>query len=140
MMSRSQPRGFSLVEVVLAMGVTSFALVAILGLLAAGMRINRESDTDTLLAGMALSTMNHLRATYTNWPTSTNATNIFFDSAGATGTNSFGTADTKFYQCSVEIKQSPAPTAASLFHVRMTFTWPYPSTNNNRTLHATLAH
>jgi type II secretory pathway pseudopilin PulG len=41
---------FSLVEVVLALGVVGFALVAILGVFPAGMRANRLSVTDTRAA------------------------------------------------------------------------------------------
>lgn len=43
-------RGFSLIEVVLALGVMAFALVAILGVFPAGLAANRSSISDTRAA------------------------------------------------------------------------------------------
>lgn len=44
--------GFSLVEVVLALGVFAFALVALIGLLPLGMQSNRESREETEAMGL----------------------------------------------------------------------------------------
>lgn len=41
---------FSLVEVVLSIGIVSFAVLAILGILSVGMNSNRDSKDDTILA------------------------------------------------------------------------------------------
>lgn len=40
-------RGFSLVEVVLALGIAAFALVAIVGMLPVGLKLARESDEES---------------------------------------------------------------------------------------------
>ncbi len=45
--------GFSLIEVVLALGVITFVLVAVLGLLPVGIQTFRESTADTRAAQMA---------------------------------------------------------------------------------------
>ena len=47
---RSLPkRAFSLIEVVIALGLVSFVLVALLGLFSAGFNSSRDSGTDTTL-------------------------------------------------------------------------------------------
>ena len=48
--SRARGAGFSLVEVVLSLGVIAFALVAILGVFPTGLRANRASISDTRAA------------------------------------------------------------------------------------------
>lgn len=45
--------GFSLVEIVLAIGITSFALIATLGLLPVGLNTLRESSTQTAVANIS---------------------------------------------------------------------------------------
>lgn len=45
--SRWQPHAFSLIEVVLAIGIVSFALFAILGLIPLGLQVGRSSIEDT---------------------------------------------------------------------------------------------
>ena len=59
--SRSTP-GFSLVEIVLAIGVASFALVSILGLLQVAMNSDNSASRDTTLAAMSNHVLNELRA------------------------------------------------------------------------------
>jgi uncharacterized protein (TIGR02598 family) len=54
--------GFSLVEVVLAVGIAGFVLVSIIGLLSVSLKSARESSTDTLVVGMASRTLSELRA------------------------------------------------------------------------------
>jgi uncharacterized protein (TIGR02598 family) len=69
--SRRNPNtpGFSLVEVVLALGVISFSLVAILGVLPAGFDADRQSIADTRAAQLAsavAATIDAQCATFTN--------------------------------------------------------------------------
>lgn len=54
-------RGFSLVEVVLALGVASFALVSILGLLNVALESDSSASRDTTLSTMAGHVLNDLR-------------------------------------------------------------------------------
>jgi Tfp pilus assembly protein PilV len=106
---RSSASGFSLVEVSLAMGIVTFALVAILGLLSVGLDAGRASADDTAVAGMSRQVLTRLRAVpfpptaglpspaylpFTDPPAATVADSfmaaVFFDSSGdcldATGT------------------------------------------------------
>jgi uncharacterized protein (TIGR02598 family) len=80
--------GFSLIEVVLALGVISFALVAILGVFPAGLAANRTSISDTRAAQLA----NAITATI-------DAQSAAFSSVNCYGVTlnlaSFGASDTK---------------------------------------------
>ncbi len=65
---RDRRPGFSLIEVVIALGVVSFALVAILGVFPAAFSQNRKSISDTRaaqLARMIVSTIESQTATFT---------------------------------------------------------------------------
>lgn len=53
--------GFSLIEVVLALGVITFVLVAVLGMIPVGMQTFRESAADTRAAQMARAVFATLR-------------------------------------------------------------------------------
>ena len=55
--------GFSLVEVVIAMGIAAFCLVAIFGLIPAGLKTNKESVAETTAAGLAGRIAADLRST-----------------------------------------------------------------------------
>lgn len=55
-------RAFSLVEVVLAMGIISFALVAMLGLFSVGLKAGKESGESTLVVSMASQVQGRLRS------------------------------------------------------------------------------
>lgn len=57
----SQRGGFSLIEVVIAIGVASFAIVAILGLLSVSFATEKASADDTEMAIAATSLLNELR-------------------------------------------------------------------------------
>ena len=47
--ARSRRAGFTMVEVALALGVMAFALVAIIGVLPSGMKVQRENREDTII-------------------------------------------------------------------------------------------
>jgi uncharacterized protein (TIGR02598 family) len=55
-------RGFSLVEVVLALGVAAVALVSIIGLLGVALNTSSTAGHDTLMAAMTTEVLNDLRA------------------------------------------------------------------------------
>lgn len=52
-MHQAGPRAFSLVEVVLALGICAFVLVAMLGLFSTGLRASRESEEQVQAANLA---------------------------------------------------------------------------------------
>src|SRR5947199_10357205 len=62
MKSRSCHYGFSLVEVTLALGITSFCLLAVLGLLPSGTKISRAATRSTKANLVAAQVMNFLRS------------------------------------------------------------------------------
>jgi uncharacterized protein (TIGR02598 family) len=53
--------GFSLVEIVVSLGICSFALTAMMGLLSAALGSSKESSDDTVIAGITSSLINDLR-------------------------------------------------------------------------------
>jgi len=55
-------RAFTLVEIVLALGIVSFAIVGLIGLLTVSFDSGRASDEDTLIASMARQIVTELRA------------------------------------------------------------------------------
>lgn len=55
-----QARGFSLVEVTLALGLVSYVLLGLLGLMVVGLNSSRESTVETALSQIAL----HVSSTY----------------------------------------------------------------------------
>jgi Tfp pilus assembly protein PilV len=55
-------RAFSLTEIVIALGIFSFAIISILGLLLSVTKSNAGAATDTVLAQMAGNTMTQLRS------------------------------------------------------------------------------
>ncbi len=55
--NRSSTQGFSLVEVTLALGVASFTLMSILGLLSVGMGAQQTSSRETIATNLALGIM-----------------------------------------------------------------------------------
>lgn len=52
-MNHTDSRAFSLVEVVLALGICAFVLVALLGLFSTGLRASRESEEQVQAANLA---------------------------------------------------------------------------------------
>ena len=70
--------GFSLVEVVLAIGIVSFALVAVVGLLPAGMKSLKNATEQAAAANVLNSIATAIRSAET-----TNGTNYSFRYAGA---------------------------------------------------------
>ena len=83
--------GFSLVEVVIAIGVASFCLIAVLGLLPVGMKANKDSSNQTTAAGLAMAIASDLKATPATTPAiSTNSTTyrLSIPPAGSAATTS----------------------------------------------------
>jgi uncharacterized protein (TIGR02598 family) len=62
MKKRLDRRGFSLVEVTLAIGIASFCLISIFALLSSGLTANRDSSNQTIAADLATSLAADLRA------------------------------------------------------------------------------
>ncbi len=86
-------RAFSLVEVVLALGICVFVLVTLMGLYSSGLRMNRESENQIQAANLASLIVASRRAAPTNMSQlaiPANAlTNAFTNAYGATGAQNY---------------------------------------------------
>lgn len=106
-------RGFSLVEVVLAVGICSFVLSALFGLLVVSLNSDRASNLDTVLPSIAQQVSDRLRTTsYSELlPTYT----CYFDADG-------GTAEMTeaFYQ----VTATPQNSENSFKIISLELTWP----------------
>ena len=93
---RSETHGFSLVEVVLALGVISIGVVALIGLLTISTASSRLSDEDTVIAAIARQVDTELHNTsFANLPT--NGATWYFDNEG----HHLTTAANAVYQCRI---------------------------------------
>ena len=132
-MNRSTKKAFSLIEVVIALGIFSFAIVAILGLFSISLASSRESSDDTRSAAMVSQVVDALRAKpFEELQTSLTASNalFMFDQEGAllTGTGS------PTYQCTV---RTTSESSSSLLSLQLTITNPSGTTRVN---YATIAN
>lgn len=140
-------RGFSLVEVVLAMGILSFVILALMGLFSVGMTTDRRSTDATLVASMTSQVMGDLRLLQQKTPPDTR-TNYQFDAYGQlckTG----GTVTNALYDCAVFFTNdrtefgSNALSAfpelsTNLQKIILRFTWPAGAPAATNTVYATL--
>jgi uncharacterized protein (TIGR02598 family) len=134
---------FSLVEVVIAIGLVSFALLALVGLLTVGLKSSRESGEDTILAVCTGTTQALVRAegfsnVSANPAYADTTPDFFFDSAGALLTDSAGaplkTQNTNaLYGCLVT-RGAPALSQATtnLLVYQLKFVWPLAAPAANR--------
>jgi uncharacterized protein (TIGR02598 family) len=112
---------FSLVEVVVALGLVSFVIVALLGLLSIGMKSSRQAEEDTRIAGMGSSVLALLR-NVESLPAG--GTNLLFDAEGNETTN----AAASFYECAASFRvpaDSEIPgVGTNAVVVVLRFSWP----------------
>ena len=114
---KARDGAFSLVEVVLAIGVLTFALTSMIGLLGVAMQSDKSSGSATALAAMSQQVYNTLRSIpFASLPANTN---FYFDSDG-----SECGPETPVYTCRVEVAGDPDLAAGNLARVQMRFTWP----------------
>jgi uncharacterized protein (TIGR02598 family) len=114
-------RAFSLIEVVLAIGILAFAITAMMGLLTVAMQSDKASSSDTAIAAMSRQVFNSLKAMpYASLPT---GTNYYFDADGTECAPSGA-----LYECAVTLKDDPNLAAGNAKQVKMTIKWPYGAT------------
>jgi uncharacterized protein (TIGR02598 family) len=135
--SGMRTRAFSLVEVVLALGVAAFCLIAVLGLLPVGVQTNQKSISQTAATSIVSSVVADMRATPSTLTTSVqygialsdnSITTLYFDGAGQFATTLGANSR---YRLTVTIPPNPAGTnppdpagtnAATFAYLRVT--WP----------------
>ena len=118
---------FSLVELTLALGVASFCLIALFGLIPIGIRTSQDAILETASASILSAVIADLRATPKTVTTSpqfgvtfSSPTTLYFDSEGrsATSTNSR-------HRLTIAFPANPAGTSAATFaHLKVS--WPAP--------------
>ena len=80
---RSHPAAFSLVEVVLALGVVSFGLISLMGLLTVGLKTFHDAMTTTTEAEISQQISNQLQlANFSTISTNTQPTYYYFTEEG----------------------------------------------------------
>lgn len=137
------PRGFTLVEVVMALAIFSFAIIALFGLMSAGLRNSRESGADLALGLMtqtAISTLHsegftavEQNSAYGN----SNAPDLYFDADGKLIVNAAGQPVTAqpadgLYACTV-LRSTPANlSTTNAILLRLEFAWPLSAPVANR--------
>jgi len=131
--ARKSALAFSLIEIVIAIGVFSFAIVAIFGLMAISLNSDKGAASDSTLSRIAETTVSQLRSQgypsfHTNAAYAASDTNAdyFFDSSGqlavtsAGAPQSSGQADS-VYSCTVTRK---ATASTNLDYINLEFRWP----------------
>ena len=117
-------KAFSLVEVTLALGVASFCLIAVFGLIPVGVQTNRNATSQTAAAGILASVIADLRAT--TKPPTLNTSNQY--------QIVFGTSKTLYFdsvgRCSIDLNGSTKPDGTTWlpslqirYQLNITFPW-----------------
>ena len=139
-MNSTDSRAFSLVEVVLALGICAFVLVAMLGLFSTGLRTSRESEEQVQAANLAsqiLATRMAAPSNDTNLAhfaipaqSLTNAYADIYGAAGATVGLDGRTNSTAAYRISCRAGTNTL-TGARLSQVYLMLSWPPQATIAN---------
>jgi uncharacterized protein (TIGR02598 family) len=131
---RSAPKGFSLVEVTLSLGVMSICLLAVLGLLPIASQTNRSAAADSAAASIATALLADIRATPRAAGTSTqfavpfNASSLLFFDAEGQATSTLN--NTSLYKAEITFPvNSSGANAATFIHVRVS--WPAAASSAN---------
>ncbi len=128
-------RAFSLIEVVLALGITSVAIIAIIGLLSVSLQGSREASEDTSAAAILSQIVDGLRAEpFDEMRTSLAGTGRVFAFDQEAAPVALG--NTASYECRVE-EISASGTPVSLVGIKITIET---ATGEARTSYATIAN
>jgi uncharacterized protein (TIGR02598 family) len=128
---KPKPNSFTLVEVVIAIAVISFALISILGLMTYTSQVLQQSDTYSRLSNVA----EQVVAKYDSQPFSlstncalTNA--AYYYTYEGLPTNSAGA----FYQANVTNADSSGWTLTNVMQIQLTIRWPKPQFVNTNVI------
>ena len=134
--------GFSLIELAIAMGIVSFVLISLLGLMTVSMGASKRSYEDTTVANLAQIVVSELKTNDYSVASAMNA-DRFFRYDGSPFTNTPTPSDPSYYQCHI---QAQAHTSIALpasarntnagFRLRLDFMW---SGKTNETFETTIA-
>lgn len=136
--------GFTLVEVVMALGIFTFAVIALFGLMSVGLRSGKESASDLALGLMTQTASSVLQSqgfrevlTNTRYGSSDLTPDLYFNNDGDLTLDGAGKPATQpatadVYACAIQrcAPGSMATTNATL--LRMVFSWPLSAPVTNR--------
>jgi len=126
---------FSLIEVVIAIGICSVCFVALIGLIPIGLSTNQQSIQQTAAANLASAVAADLRATTTGTnasafygvtfpaPPATTGTSFFLNGDGSVNTRSIPSMPPMF-RVTVGIYQAPATSDRAASSASILITWP----------------
>ena len=152
---RANGGGFSLVEVALALGVASFALVAVISLCATSFATGKGDTDDTLIASMSSNVVDDFRRqAFSNTSVGTTTATAFFsvdgfrlqDASGNDLAKAAALAAGAVYECDTTVTEDATTKSAdgtiNLRRLLMTFKWPAQSAAppNVKYVHATVAN
>jgi uncharacterized protein (TIGR02598 family) len=123
-------RAFSLVEIVMALGIASFVLLSLLGLSSLTLNQTQQSKRDILWMNMAQGVSTELRTA--KWDDLAGMTTFYFDADGKRQTNAPGA----FYK--VEAKRTSMrppgmPSDVEMESVNLILSWPADAVNPQQT-------
>ncbi|CAN5528052.1 hypothetical protein BH20VER3_BH20VER3_00370 [soil metagenome] len=127
---RTEPGAFSLVEVVVAIGIVSFAVLSTFGLLSVATDTNKRARDEQSCAQLAQNEFQRIRSLSSAdpiWTTSTYATHYYDLSLNDLGTS---VGPTAIYQLQIAIVTPAAPAAADrIFNAEVHYPANAPSAN-----------
>lgn len=136
--------GFTLVEVVMALGIFSFAIIALFGLMSVGLRSGKESASDLALGLMTQTASSVLHAqgfsevtANSTYSESNSTPNFYFNNDGDIILDSSGRPSTLpgtngIYACTVQRRAGGVMATTNSVMVRMVFSWPLSANETNR--------
>jgi uncharacterized protein (TIGR02598 family) len=110
--SSRQSGGFSLIEIVIAIGLAAFAIVGLIGLMPQGLTTLKQSRSDSLRAEILKSVANTAKQTDFSLISSLNGTNFYFDADGVLVTS--GSPDA-LYQAVLGTNSANVPASGSSY-------------------------
>jgi uncharacterized protein (TIGR02598 family) len=127
---RTRSAAFSLVEVVLAIGIVSFSVLATVGLLSIGNDTNKRARDEAFAAQLASNEFERIRSlSAANFPTTTYNTRYFDSNLTDLGTSKVANA---IYAFSIDIIPMPSPAPADLaFNAEVRFPANAPTANQS---------
>jgi uncharacterized protein (TIGR02598 family) len=137
---RNRPAGFSLVEVALALGIVSFVLLSLLGLMTVSLDAGRRSYEDTTVASLAQVVANELRTnSYSSLPNTNFERYFSYDGEPSD-------AGAAHYRCTIQAEThtsaelpSAVRDASQGVRLRLSFFWPPDNPRTNEIFETTIA-
>lgn len=133
--------GFSLIELVVAIGVISFAIVGTFGLVSVAIQTSKDSADDLALSLMTEAAVTMIRSAgydqaLSAFPTG-NSTSFFFDRDGNLSVENTGLPSTNakpdsIFGCTISIQTTTPNLPKEMMLLQLRFTWPLTAPDANR--------